>query len=350
VTLANCNQCHTELLVHGENRKDIPNCLLCHTAGSEDRNTATVANGTPDITIEFQVMIHKIHSGINLASVQGVTTKTDGTRDYSATPKPYVIMGYGNSLHDFSDVQLPVYPVLGAPMPRDVGYDALTDAQQDQEDAMRSGPTRCDKCHGDPDGAGPLPAPSQGAQIYSQPTRRACGSCHEDVVWTRPYAANGLTMPAQANDSACILCHKVQGNAIDVMDAHLHPLLNTTLTPGANFAITSVAEAGTHNSDLTIDPGEKVEVVFTLKNGSGADILPSTLERFEAIVSGPTPNPNLLLYVQVPTGLFGAGPSHTMNLPQQIHYEIVGASTASTSIRECRCRPDRARSVTRART
>jgi OmcA/MtrC family decaheme c-type cytochrome len=327
VTLANCNQCHTELRAHGGNRNDVRNCVLCHTAGAEDGNNASVAGGTPDVTIEFKVMIHKLHNGSNLPSVLGVGTKVDGTRDYTVTPKPYQVAGH--SLADFSEVQLPTYPTLDAPMPADVGYDSLTGAQQDVEDKIRQGAVRCDKCHGDPDGAGPLPAPSQGGQIYTQPSRRVCGSCHDDVNFAQPYTSNTQTMPAQPDDSACTLCHKVQGTSLDVMDAHLHPLLNPNLTKGTNIVITSVAEAGTHDNDGTIDPGEKVEVTFTLKDNDGVDINPAELTSFEAVVAGPVPNPNLVHLVTVPTAMLGAGPSYTINLPQQMYYEIVGASTAS---------------------
>ncbi|HNM25714.1 MAG TPA: hypothetical protein PKL15_09800, partial [Saprospiraceae bacterium] len=71
MTQANCDQCHKELRAHGEFRRSVKLCVLCHTSGSEDKNVATAANGTPDITIDFRVMIHKIHNGFNLPSVQG---------------------------------------------------------------------------------------------------------------------------------------------------------------------------------------------------------------------------------------------------------------------------------------
>jgi len=56
---------------------------------------------------------------------------------------------------------------------------------------MRMGVTVCSKCHGDPDGVGPLFAPSQGDLAFSTPLRLVCGSCHDDVDWTLPYVKNG---------------------------------------------------------------------------------------------------------------------------------------------------------------
>jgi len=329
VTLANCNECHSDLQVHGGNRVAITNCLLCHTAGSEDKNNPAVAGGTPDVTIEFKVLIHKIHNGANLASVLGVTTNTDGSRDYTATPQPYQVVGYGDSIHDYSKVQYPVWPVLSSPMPRDLGYSAQTSTEQSLENTMRAGVVSCDKCHGDPDGSGPLPAPADGAQIYTQPTRLACGSCHDDWVWDRPYKANLLTMPAQADDSACTLCHKVTGNSYDVMDAHLHPLVNPALATGANFALTDLSEAGTHNSDSTIDAGEKISMTFTLKDNNDTDIPASALSRIKVAINGATTAPNLLLFTRFPIAALGAGPNYTTNVPQTCYYEFVGDSTAS---------------------
>ena len=65
-------------------------------------------------------------------------------------------------------------------MPRDAGYSTLTSTQQGLENTMRGAPVGCSKCHGDPDGSGPLAAPAQGDLIYSQPSIAACKSCHDD--------------------------------------------------------------------------------------------------------------------------------------------------------------------------
>ena len=139
VRAENCFQCHNEVRAHGDNRTDLNGCLLCHTAGAEDKNEPSVANGTPGVTIDFRVMIHKIHSGHALPSVNGVTTNPDGSRKYDAPKQPYQVMGYRNSLHDYSELAMPLWPSVYAPMPRDVGYGDLSGAEQDLEDTMRGG-------------------------------------------------------------------------------------------------------------------------------------------------------------------------------------------------------------------
>jgi hypothetical protein len=327
VTIENCNQCHGELRAHGSNRTRIQNCLLCHTTGAEDRNESTVEGGTPGVSIDFKVMIHKIHTGKHLASVLGVTTNPDGTRKYDAAKKPYKIIGFNNSVHDYSHVALPIWPSLIAPMPRDAGYSGLTATQQGLEDELRSGVVDCDACHGDPDGAGPLPAPAQGNLIYTQPTRLACGSCHEDWVPTSPYRQNTNGMPAQSSDATCTQCHKTSGTALDIMDAHRHPLRNAALAAGINFSLTSVAEAGTNDGDGTIDVGEKIAVTFTIKNDAGADIMPSALTGWAAVVKGPTSAPNLLHFNPVASAAVTGGPTYTINLPEAVALERVGVST-----------------------
>lgn len=328
VAHANCNQCHVDLEAHGTNRKDVRLCLLCHTAGAEDRNVASAAGGTPGVSVEFSRMIHKIHSGSHLPSVNGVATNPDGSRDYDAEPTPYVLVGFGDSEHDYSDVSFPVWPYLSFPLPRDLGYSSLTADQQDQEDAIRTGPAGCVACHGDPDGSGPLSAPSQGHLIYSQPSRGACGSCHDDVEWTRPYTSNGSTMPAQNDDSACTLCHEPSGDALAVMDGHRHPLLDPSFNPGLHFDLASIEEAGASDGDGTIDPGEKVSVTFSVQDDAGQDVDPGDISSMSTVLSGPTFNYNLVLNSGFPTAALSGPQPYTSMVPELIQLELLGVATA----------------------
>jgi OmcA/MtrC family decaheme c-type cytochrome len=327
VTMANCNSCHVELKAHGDNRDKIGNCLLCHTAGSEDGNDPNSGGGTPGIGIDFRVLIHKIHAGKNLPSVNGVTTDANGNRVYG-TGVPYVVQGYRSSLHDYSDFAFPVWPSMMTPMPRDAGYTALTSGQKAAEDAIRGGPVDCTKCHGDPDGDGPLPPPAQGDLAYSQPTRQACGSCHDDWVFDHPYIANGQTMPIQRDDAACKECHRVSGTALDVVDAHRHPLTDTTRAPGLLFDILSVTDVG-GNANGKFDAGEKIEVQMTIKNAAGNDIAASSLSRMEIVLNGPTANPNLVNYARVGVAGLGSAATYTFRVPANVYYEPIGTSTAS---------------------
>lgn len=312
VKTSSCNQCHVTLQAHGGSRREAKLCLLCHTSGSEDKNVASVEGGTPDITVDFRVMIHKIHNGAHLPSVLGVSTDGAGARVYAATPKPYRIVGYSNSIHDFSEVSFPVMPsayagftygndgsetiyqgVIGnGPMPRDVGYSTRTPSEKLLEDKIRTGAVACAKCHHDTDTG------TAGVQnnAYTMPSRRACGSCHDDIVWTNPYASNGLTMAAGWTDSACAGCHVVHdpGDPPQIEAAHTHPYKNTALNTGVNVVISAVGGGtGTGGKHQTND---KISFTFNVKNDAGTDLqINSQLTRFQMMVTGPTFNPQNLV-------------------------------------------------------
>jgi OmcA/MtrC family decaheme c-type cytochrome len=325
VTFANCNQCHTELRAHGDNRNNVKNCLLCHTAGAEDKNDPNVAGGTPGAAIDFKVMIHKIHSGQHLPSVLGVTTNPDGSRNYAATPQPYQLVGFGNSVIDFSTVTWPAWPSFYTPMPRDAGFTTLVSANQTKENTMRRGPAECAECHGDPDDDGPLPAPAQGDLIWAQPTIASCQSCHDDWNPDHPYTANLQTMPIQRDNAACKDCHRVEGTFLDVKDAHRHPLADPTVAEGVVFDIQSVTDVG--DADGKFEPGEKVQIAFDVKNTAGNAIAASALSRIEVILSGPTTNPQVVSYQRVAQNAFVGNGPYTFRLPEQVYYEPVGTST-----------------------
>jgi OmcA/MtrC family decaheme c-type cytochrome len=331
VTLGNCNGCHVTLQAHGGKYRDTKLCVTCHTAGAEDSNSTDTGDATP-VTIALATLIHKVHNGANLPSVLGVGTNADGTRNYTAPPVPYVVGG-GTTPSDFSAVQFPVWPSLSFPMPRNLGYSALTVAQQATDDLTRMGVVACAKCHGDPDGSGPLPAPVQGDFAYTHPTRQDCGSCHDDIVWTNTYKRNTPTgMPAQVNDAACITCHPSTGVAIggSPITGHLHPMLDPTFNPGFNVALSNLHEAGASNGNGKLDIGEKIAVTIKVTDDSGAAVAAASIPALSVIVTGPTSNRNLLLTSSIPVSAFTGAQPFTVNLPEVVNLERLGVSTATT--------------------
>ena len=84
-TNAACNRCHNTLSAHGGSRQDIKLCVTCHQPQTIDPDTGN--------TVDFKVMVHKIHRGESLPSVEAGT--------------PYVIIGNSQSVHDFSNVVFP---------------------------------------------------------------------------------------------------------------------------------------------------------------------------------------------------------------------------------------------------
>jgi OmcA/MtrC family decaheme c-type cytochrome len=164
----NCNRCHDPLAIHGGGRIEIEYCVTCHNAGSTDANSAN--------TVDMKVMVHKIHMGRNLPSVQ------EGGE--------YAIWGFRDSKHDYSHVAYP----------QDI--------------------RNCVNCHVGTGTIGDrtdLVLTSQGDNWAQVPTRAACGSCHENVNFDRH--AGG-----QPDDSNCASCHATGGIAGSVEDSHLIPI------------------------------------------------------------------------------------------------------------------------------
>ncbi|RME84003.1 MAG: hypothetical protein D6785_06055 [Planctomycetota bacterium] len=321
VLQSNCNQCHHRLQAHDGIRQNVTLCLLCHTAGAEDENNPALAGGTPGVSIEFRVMIHKIHNGKHLPSVNGVTTNPDGTRNYNASPVPYQIAADGK-LHDFSDVAFPEWPNRSYPMPKDKGYSSLTANEQAKEDIIRKGVTDCDKCHG---GA------SQGALAYQIYSRNACGACHDDIRWDYNYSNNGMTMPPRPKSYSCYPCHDespAPGSLLPTRDLHKHPMLQDA-KPNLNFIITSLQEAGTHNNDGTIDSGEKISITFDIQDDQGQPVNPSEITEAFVAINGPVINKNLILYTKLPLNALSGSSPYTINIPQNVYLEYVGDSTPS---------------------
>ena len=332
-----CNRCHVDLRYHGDLWRDVTACLLCHTSGAEDANDPAIAGGTPGVSIDFRVLMHKLHNGRHLPSVLGVTTRPNGRRDYSATPQPYLVADSDGTVHDYSTLGFPVWPNRTIPMYRDRGYSSLTRPEQAVEDVIRTGITDCSVCHGDPnpDCPGP-PGPAQGGLAYAEPSIRSCYSCHDDMVAAYPYIANDppAGMPPQPDSSLCKQCHspydpQCASGGLNVEGAHKHPLKDPFVNHGLNFQIQSVAEAGANDGDGTIDPGERIQIVFTMTDDAGAAVPASDVAAISAVVSGPTSNANQLLFSQIPKGLWTGSQPFTIRLPELRQLEFVGRSTAA---------------------
>jgi OmcA/MtrC family decaheme c-type cytochrome len=82
---ANCNQCHSFLSLHGGNRNQIEQCVLCHTPNATDAAQRPTSE-LPAQGIDLVTMIHRIHTGEELGF-------------------DYTIYGFGGSANNFSEVR-----------------------------------------------------------------------------------------------------------------------------------------------------------------------------------------------------------------------------------------------------
>lgn len=213
-----CNKCHDPLSLH-DNRRSMELCVLCHTPQSVDPDTGN--------TVDMPVLIHKIHMGEALPSV--------------AAGKPYRIIGFQQSVHDYSEVVFPA------------------DARN------------CTACHEQNTGAAQ-------AQAYLKPNRAACGACHDNVNFAT--GENHANLP-QVSDNQCGNCHVPQGELefdVSVRGAHTIPTFSRDL-PGTTFEILAVDDGVA---------GKRPTVTFTVKDKAGNPIPPSEMTRLALVLAGPT--------------------------------------------------------------
>jgi OmcA/MtrC family decaheme c-type cytochrome len=211
ITTDSCNKCHEDLRFHGGSRKGMDACILCHTPAYTIGNLA-VQNTNPETgnTIDMTVMIHKIHMGANLPSVQA--------------GKPYQIVGFGNAVSDFSKVGMP------------------------------SGANNCQWCHVEKNDKA-----AQKNAWLANPRRDACGSCHDNVNFATGENHLGII---QISDNQCKNCHIPQGELdfdASIMGAHVVEQ-NSMLVRGAVAKIEKIENAA---------PGKKPVITFSLKDRAG---------------------------------------------------------------------------------
>jgi len=229
VKTAACNSCHYQLNYHGGQAIGTDLCVLCHVKAASDPTSGN--------SLFFPTMVHKIHMGENLPSVQAGGS--------------YKFYGYGGAVSDFSTVAFP------------------------------SDSGRCETCHDQKYGA------QQATAYLTQPTMASCGACHDDVNFATGANHKGII---QTNDLACASCHIPEGDLpldASIKGAHINTgaLIVDELSwvPGMIFGNLQV-QNGTANHYPTI--------TFTLKDKAGNAIALSELTkspgRIAAVLAGPT--------------------------------------------------------------
>jgi len=223
-----CNNCHDPLEAHGGVRRDVRLCVLCHTPQTVDPDTGN--------TVDFPVLVHKIHFGAELST-------------------PYKIIGFNNTLFDFSTVEFP--------------------------QNIRN----CTKCH---------TGGTQSDYFKTEPSRVACGSCHDNVNFVSGANHGGGIQLDDNNCSACHLPSTGEEFDISVVGAHTIPLKSMQV-PGVNFEIVKV-ESAEDPGDTTVAPGEHPKVTFNITTNAGVPIQPKDVNSLNIVLSGPTSEYNIQDY------------------------------------------------------
>jgi len=177
VETATCDSCHTSLSAHGGARVEVQYCVMCHNPGTTDPYSGN--------TLDMKVMVHKIHTGNTLPSIQ----TANGADTTPTLGLGYWIVGYMKSLSNFDTV---LYP-------------------QDTRN--------CVTCH-----VQNVPTLPQAANYETVPTKEACGACHDNVNFATG-ANHGSNIIA--NDTQCTTCHgtssTIDDGQLQVAVAHVIP-------------------------------------------------------------------------------------------------------------------------------
>jgi OmcA/MtrC family decaheme c-type cytochrome len=220
-----CNKCHDSLAFHGGSRRSMELCIMCHTPQTVDPDTGN--------TLDMKVFVHKLHMGAQLPSVIAGT--------------PYQIIGFNQAVSDWSTVNLP------------------------------SDPRRCVFCHEDTKVTGA----TQSNNWITNPSRAACGACHDDVNFAT--GQNHVNLP-QVSDSQCTQCHIPQGELefdASIIGAHTVPTESLT-RPGIVVNIVKVDNGVA---------GKAPTVSFTVQDFKGNGITMAQLtggsNRLALVLAGP---------------------------------------------------------------
>ena len=174
VATANCNQCHTRITAHGQLRNQVEMCVLCHNPSNTDAARRPMAvnpddRSKPSQAVNFNLLIHKIHTGEHLAEAG----------------KDYTVVGFGGTHNDFSEVRYPAMSAQGTPGDR----------------------RNCAMCHvsgSEQNLNGPVHdvVDPQGPMNPAKPITSACTGCHVSNA-----AASHAMINTSTIGESCTVCH-----------------------------------------------------------------------------------------------------------------------------------------------
>ncbi len=231
VETESCNACHTRISEHGDIRREVQLCIMCHNHQTVDANT--------DNPVDLATMIHKIHRGADLPSVE------DG--------EPYQIVGFGGSVHDYSTVEFP----------QDV--------------------RNCAACH---------TSPAKSSHHLNNPSLAGCASCH-DRTWfgaedATPMGFENHVIPS-VTDESCSTCHMPGGipgvPKLDIAYAHMSE--EALYGPGLSFEITAI-----NLLPIAMSTDLNVAIDFDIFDGAGMGIdmlSAATMNILAATLAWPVP-------------------------------------------------------------
>jgi OmcA/MtrC family decaheme c-type cytochrome len=222
-----CEACHDQLAFHGGARFDTRYCVMCHSPTTFDAQSGN--------TVDLKVMIHRIHRGSELPSVQPAALPAGQTSGEVGLGLSYGIYGYGLTLHEYDDVVFP----------------------QDHRN--------CTTCHEETDADTP-----QASNYRMTVNSAACGACHDATTQTivggvpqgpAPVPINFATGQGHSaanlavQDQDCTTCHGPDAtiNNGDLRTVKVHEIPEKLAAQKFEFKVLSVTNtAPGQNPTVTI--------------------------------------------------------------------------------------------------
>ena len=221
---AACVACHQQLAFHGGARTNVQYCVICHNPSSVDPSSGN--------TLDFTVLIHKIHMGEALPSVLA------GTH--------YYIYGYRGAVSDFSSVAYP-----------------QSDLSGNNSAVSGSGTRFCATCHTPND-----PNAPQSGNYQTAISAASCGACHDNVNFAT--GQNHGPGDLIVTDADCVTCHgptsTIDNGALQVVAAHTTPV--DAAAQKFQYKIVSVTNTAPGQT-----PSVTLEVLDPTQNDAPYDIL-----------------------------------------------------------------------------
>ncbi len=160
VDINKCNACHDMLSLHGGQRFNTQECVMCHRPNETDAGDRP-EDELPAESVHMKYMIHKIHTGHELVL-------------------DYTVYGFGSRPHNYNEVGYPgdrrnclachEEGTYGVPLPEGV---LETETPYDWYSPMQPAAASCLPCHGTVDAAAH-------AFTNTAPFGESCGACHGD--------------------------------------------------------------------------------------------------------------------------------------------------------------------------
>ncbi len=279
-----CNACHGNLGAHDE-RRTVSLCITCHQPQSTDPDTGN--------TVDMTTMIHKIHMGAELPSVQAGT--------------PYQIIGFGNNVHDYSTVEFPA-DVRNCEVCHS-GVEGAASVVTTQSAATSSGHSRQRAALGANRDQVALPT-----NYLTKPSRRACGACHDNVNFATGENHAGLP---QVSDNQCSNCHIPEGELefdLSIKGAHTIDRFSKELA-GTNFEILGVDNSA---------PGQNPTVRFSITNDAGQLVQPANMLRLALVMGGSTNGDISEFFAEDATGAMTSGSAFAYTFTEAIPEDASG--------------------------